>query len=36
MLNNLQQIENGKKTLNNVELKLGEELANKYLYPNIK
>ena len=36
MLYNLQEIENGNKTLNNVEHKLGEELANLYLYPNIK
>jgi hypothetical protein len=36
MLNNLKQIENGEKTLPTVEMKLGTELANKYLYPNIK
>ena len=33
MLDNLQQIEDGKKTLAGVEMNLGNELANKYLYP---
>jgi hypothetical protein len=36
MLENLKQIENGNKTLETVEKKLGEELANEYLYPNLK
>ena len=35
MLEQLEQVENGNKTLNNVELSLGNELAEKYLYPNI-
>ena len=36
MFENLQEIENGDTTINNVELKLGNELASQYLYPNIK
>jgi transcriptional regulator of heat shock response len=35
MLEQLEQVENGNKTLNNVELSLGKELADQYLYPNI-
>lgn len=33
MLEQLQVVESGDKTLSNVELKLGEELADQYLYP---
>jgi hypothetical protein len=33
MLEQLQIVESGNKTLSNVELKLGEDLANQYLYP---
>jgi hypothetical protein len=36
MFDNLQQVENGEKTLAGVELNLGNQLANQYLYPNIK
>jgi hypothetical protein len=36
MLGLLDNIEKGNDTLNNVEKNLGEELANNYLYPNIK
>ena len=36
MLNNLEKIENGDQSLASTELKLGEELASKYLYPNVK
>jgi hypothetical protein len=31
MLNNLEQVENGKKTLPEVEKKLGDDLFNKYM-----
>ena len=33
MLEQLKKVENGNKSLAGVELKLGEELANQYLYP---
>lgn len=36
MLNNLEKVESGEQGLAATELKLGEELANKYLYPNVK
>lgn len=36
MLENLQDVENGSNTMDNVELKLGTQLANKYVFPNIK
>jgi hypothetical protein len=36
MLDSLDMVQNGNKSLAGVELKLGEELANKYLYPNMK
>jgi hypothetical protein len=35
MLNELENIEKGNKTLSGVELKLGEELANTFLYPSL-
>lgn len=35
MLNNLEKIENGEQTMASTELKLGEDLANKYLYPKV-
>jgi hypothetical protein len=35
MLNNLDQVEKGEKSLASVELKLGNELADKYIYPKI-
>ena len=35
MLDNLDQVEKGNQTLNNVELNLGKELATEYLYPNL-
>lgn len=33
MLDNLDKVDEGAKSLATVELNLGEELANKYLYP---
>ena len=33
MLTNLDQVEKGEKSLASVELKLGDELANQYIYP---
>jgi hypothetical protein len=33
MLSNLDQVEKGEKSLASVELKLGDELANQYIYP---
>jgi hypothetical protein len=36
MLENLDAVQKGDKSLASVELKLGEQLASKYLYPNIK
>lgn len=36
MLSNLQQVEDGNKTLSNVELHLGNQLAKQYLYPVVK
>lgn len=36
MLNILDKVENGNDTIENTELKLGNELAEKYLYPKIK
>jgi hypothetical protein len=35
MLNQLENVESGNKSLAGVELRLGEELANQYLYPHI-
>lgn len=35
MLSNLDQVEKGEKSLASVELKLGNELANQYIYPKI-
>jgi hypothetical protein len=35
MLDNLNNVENGEKSLASVELNLGNELANKYIYPKI-
>ena len=36
MFENLNEIESGNKTLDNVELNLGEDLAQSYLYPCLK
>ena len=36
MFENLEKIESGESTLENVELNLGNKLANQYLYPNNK
>jgi len=36
MFDNLEKVEKGEKTLAGVELNLGTQLANQYLYPNIK
>ena len=36
MINNMKEIEDGNQSLASTELKLGEELAQKYLYPVIK
>ena len=36
MLENLQKVQDGEQTLASTELKLGEDLAQKHLYPNIK
>lgn len=33
MIDNLEQVNKGEKNMANVELSLGNELANKYLYP---
>ena len=33
MLDNLEKVENGEQSMASTELKLGENLANKYLYP---
>ena len=35
MLNNLEKVENGEQTMASTELKLGESLANQYLYPKV-
>lgn len=35
MLQNLEKIENSEQTKASVELKLGEELAQKFLYPHV-
>lgn len=35
MLNNLQKVEEGEQTIASTELKLGKELADKYMYPSI-
>ena len=35
MINGLKQVESGEKTLTQVELPLGQELADEYLYPNL-
>lgn len=36
MLDSLQQVENGDQSLAGVELNLGTELANKFVYPTLK
>ena len=36
MLDSLQQVENGTQSLAGVELNLGTQLANKFVYPNLK
>ena len=36
MLENLQKVEEGEQTLASTELKLGEDLAQQFLYPNVK
>ena len=36
MISNLQKVEDGEQSLASTELKLGEELAEKYLYPHVK
>lgn len=36
MLTNLDQVEKGEKSLASVELKLGNELADQYIYPKMK
>ena len=36
MLENLQKVQDGEQTLASTELKLGEDLAQKHLYPNLK
>lgn len=36
MIKCLKKVETGEKSLQQVEYPLGEELANKYLYPNLK
>lgn len=35
MLSNLAQVESGEKSIAGVELKLGAELANQYIYPKL-
>jgi hypothetical protein len=36
MLDNLEQIQSGDKKITDVEMDLGNNLANKYLYPKLK
>lgn len=36
MFDNIDKIEKGEKSMSSVELNLGEELANTYLYPSLK
>lgn len=36
MMEELYNIQNGNDTINNVEKKLGNKLANQYLYPNLQ
>jgi hypothetical protein len=36
MIDNLEQIENGNKSMASVEMNLGEDLAKQYLYPSLK
>ena len=36
MIDNLEQIENGDKSMASVEMNLGQDLANKFLYPSLK
>jgi len=36
MLDSLDQVKNGQKSITHVETELGEQLANQYLYPVIK
>jgi hypothetical protein len=36
MLESLHKVENGDQSLASVEMNLGNELANKYIYPNLK
>ena len=35
-LNSLEKVHNGEQSLASTELKLGEDLAQKYLYPSVK
>ena len=35
MLDLIEQVDNGERTMENVEYNLGQELANKFLYPKI-
>lgn len=35
MLDLIEQVDNGERTIENVEYNLGQELANKFLYPKI-
>jgi hypothetical protein len=36
MIDNLEQIETGDKSMASVEMNLGQDLANKFLYPSLK
>lgn len=36
MLDSLQSVQDGKQSLASVELNLGTQLANKFIYPNLK
>ncbi len=36
MLDSLNKVESGEKSLTSVEMNLGNELANKYIYPKLK
>ncbi len=35
MLDLIEQVDKGERTMENVEYNLGQELANKFLYPKI-
>jgi len=35
MLDLIEQVDNGERTMENVEYNLGQELANKFIYPKI-